>query len=50
MVKPVKRVAKKPYIRPTLTVHGTVRELTLKVGTRGKTDGGTTLGRKHSHL
>ena len=35
MVKPAKREAKKPYAKPTLTVYGTVRELTLKVGTHG---------------
>ena len=50
MAKPVKRAPKKPYIRPTLTVYGTVRDLTLRVGTKGKLDGGGTLGRRHSHL
>lgn len=40
MVKPVKREGKKSYSKPTLTVYGTVRELTQKTGTRGKTDGG----------
>jgi len=49
MAKSVKRVPKKPYVRPTLTVYGTVRDLTLKVGTKGKLDGGGVLGRKHSH-
>jgi hypothetical protein len=38
MVKPAKREAKKPYAKPTLTVYGTVRELTLTVGTHGKKD------------
>jgi hypothetical protein len=50
MVKPVKREGKKTYTKPTLTVYGTVRELTQKVGPRGKVDGGTILGKKHSHL
>lgn len=40
MVKPVKGDAKKPYTKPTLTVYGTVRELTQKVGIRGQSDGG----------
>lgn len=38
MVKPAKREPKKPYAKPTLTVYGTVRELTLKVGTHGTSD------------
>jgi hypothetical protein len=50
MDKPVKRETKKPYSKPTLTVYGTVRELTQSVGNRGHLDGGTTLGKKHSHL
>ena len=40
MAKPVKREPKKPYTKPTLTVYGTVRELTKKVGRTGRTDGG----------
>jgi hypothetical protein len=41
MVKPaVKRETKKPYSKPTLTVYGTVRELTQKVGIRGNNDFG----------
>ena len=40
MGKPVKRETKKPYSQPTLTVYGTVRELTQKVGIRGTADGG----------
>ena len=40
MVKPVKRQPKKPYSKPTLTVYGTVRELTQNVGRHGKKDGG----------
>ncbi len=41
MGKPVKREPKKPYSKPTLTVYGTVRELTQRVGTHGNRDGGT---------
>jgi hypothetical protein len=32
---------KKPYSTPVLTVHGTVRELTRKVGVNGHPDNGT---------
>jgi hypothetical protein len=42
MAKPVVPMPKKPYAAPKLTVYGTVRELTLKVGKRGKPDGGHT--------
>ncbi len=40
MPKPVKRDIKKPYSSPLITVYGTVRELTQKVGPRGTTDHG----------
>ena len=40
MGKPVKREPKKPYSKPTLTVYGTVRELTQSRGNRGQLDGG----------
>jgi hypothetical protein len=40
MGKPVKPDAKKPYSKPTLTVYGTVRELTKANGPRGSLDGG----------
>jgi hypothetical protein len=40
MAKPVAPNPKKPYVAPKLTVYGTVRELTLKVGRRGKPDAG----------
>jgi len=50
MAKPVKREPKKPYVKPALTVYGTVRELTQKVSTSGHLDGGTVIGRRHSHL
>ncbi len=38
MDKPVKREIKKPYSKPTLTVYGTIRELTQHVGHTGTTD------------
>ena len=38
MVKAAKRETKKPYSKPTLTVYGTVRELTRTTGSRGKRD------------
>jgi hypothetical protein len=41
MDKPDKRETKKPYSKPTLTVYGTVRELTQSVGIHGQRDGGT---------
>ena len=50
MAKSVKREPKKPYSKPTLTVYGTVRELTQRVGTRGNLDGGRALGKRNSHL
>jgi hypothetical protein len=39
MSKPVAPISKKPYLSPKLTVYGTVRELTLKIGRHGKLDG-----------
>jgi len=39
--EPVKREPKKPYSPPTLTIYGTVQELTKQIGTRGTLDGGT---------
>jgi hypothetical protein len=45
MGKPVKLEPKKPYSKPTLTVYGTVRELTQNVGGHGAPDGGTRLPR-----
>jgi len=42
MGKPVKPEAKKPYSKPTLTVYGTVRELTQSNGPRGARDGAGT--------
>jgi hypothetical protein len=40
MLKPVKRDNKKPYSPPIITVYGTVRELTQKVGVRRHNDAG----------
>jgi hypothetical protein len=40
MVKAVKRETKKPYSKPTLTVYGTLKELTQNRGFRGRADGG----------
>ncbi len=48
MPKPVKREAKKPYKKPSLTVYGTVRELTQKVGRTGNADGGNPRSTKHA--
>jgi hypothetical protein len=39
MDKLVKPETKKPYSKPKLTVYGTMRELTQKVGHSGKLDG-----------
>jgi len=40
MAVPAKRETKKPYTKPSLTAYGTVRELTLRQGARGRRDGG----------
>jgi hypothetical protein len=50
MVKPVKRVAKKSYSKPTLTVYGTVRELTQTRGPNGKKDKPGNRAPAHTHL
>lgn len=34
---------RKPYVRPRLEVHGTLRNLTAAVGNSGATDGGIML-------
>jgi len=44
MGKPVKWEPKRPYSKPTLTVYGTVRELTQTVGHTGSMDGQTITG------
>jgi hypothetical protein len=41
MGKPIKLEPKKPYSKPTLTLYGTVRELTQRVGNTGHNDGGS---------
>jgi len=38
MARPVKREPKKPYKKPSLTVYGTIRELTLRNSTRNLRD------------
>jgi len=38
--EPKKPEPKKPYSPPTLTIHGTVEELTKKVGLHGQSDHG----------
>jgi hypothetical protein len=40
MRKPIERGSKRPYSSPILTVYGTVRELTQKVGLVRQRDGG----------
>jgi hypothetical protein len=40
MLKPAKRDSKKPYLSPRLTIYGTVRQLTQKMGLRQNADGG----------
>jgi hypothetical protein len=50
MVKPVKRVAKKPYSKPTLTVYGTVRELTQTRGPNGQKDKHGNRAPAHTHV
>lgn len=40
MAEPVKLEPKKPYSKPTLTLYGTVRDLTQRVGPNGGGDGG----------
>lgn len=48
MTKPVKREPKKEYSKPTLTVYGTVKELTQRVGNRHHLDGGTRAGHRRT--
>ncbi len=50
MDKAVKRETKKPYSKPTLTVYGTVRELTQRVGRNGKLDGGKRASASKTHV
>jgi len=50
MGKPVKREPKKPYSKPSLTVYGTVRELTQSVGRTGRRDGGRGARANRTHV
>jgi hypothetical protein len=50
MDKPVKPEPKKPYSKPTLTVYGTVRELTRSISTAGTPDGGRVAGSTRTAL
>jgi hypothetical protein len=50
MDKPAKQEPKKPYSKPTLTVYGTVRELTQNMGNSGTPDGGRAVGFTKSGL
>jgi len=50
MVKPVKRETKKPYSKPSLTVYGTVRELTQTRGARGQKDKPGNRAPAHTHV
>jgi len=50
MAKPAKRETKKPYSKPTLTVYGTVRELTQMQGRTGRPDGGRGARSNKTHV
>lgn len=50
MAEPVKREPKKPYSKPTLTLYGTVRELTQRVGARGHKDKAGNRAPAHTHV
>ena len=50
MPKPAdKGPKKKPYSAPQVTVHGTVRELTKRIGNAGNLDGGHIAGHTKTH-
>jgi len=49
MAKPVKRETKKPYSKPSLTVYGTVRELTQRRGNSGNKDKAGNRAPAHTH-
>jgi hypothetical protein len=40
----------KPYSKPTLTVYGTVQQLTGTVGPKMALDGGAILGMRHTEI
>jgi hypothetical protein len=50
MGKPEKPEPKKPYTKPTLTLYGTVRELTQTTGPAGSLDGGHSLGSNRTSI
>jgi hypothetical protein len=50
MAASVKGEPKKPYAKPALTVYGTVRQVTQKLGNMGNKDGGTALGSMMSRV
>jgi len=50
MANAVKAEPKKPYERPMLIVHGTVRDLTRKTGLAGHTDSSGTFGKHKTGL
>jgi hypothetical protein len=49
MAKPVKRETKKPYSKPTLTVYGTIVELTQRTGPNGRKDKAGARPPAHTH-
>jgi hypothetical protein len=49
MAKPVKRETKRPYSKPTLTVYGTIRELTQQTGPNGGKDKAGVRPPAHTH-
>ena len=49
MAKPVNRETKKTYAKPTLTVYGTVRELTQTRGPNGQKDKAGARPPAHTH-
>jgi len=49
MDKPLKQLPKKPYTPPSLTVYGTIRELTKQLGPARSADGGR-FPRNHTSL
>jgi hypothetical protein len=50
MPNPAAKGPKKAYSVPKLTVHGTVQELTKRVGASGSVDGGHITGRIKTHV
>jgi hypothetical protein len=50
MGKPAEPETKKPYSKPTLTVYGTVRELTQMTGNTGSRDNGRVAGSTKTNI